>query len=274
MSLFTINQKKCKRDGICAADCPAQVIVQADKNSFPEPIENAEEFCINCGHCVAVCPYDAMELSTMPVSGCTLITRDMLPTEASVRHFLEARRSIRQYKKKPVPGKTLEDLIRTARYAPTGSNNQQVHWMIFQDPDEVHQLARMVIDFMKMMMPLTTDEAAIRRFHRIITAWESGRDRITRGAPHLVLATSPADISFPQADCAIALTYLELYAFACGLGTCWAGYFTAAANAYEPLIKKLALPHGHQCYGAVMLGYPKHGYHRIPRRNDPLITWR
>lgn len=274
MSLFTIHQKKCKRDGICAAECPAQVIAQVDKKSYPAPIENAEEFCINCGHCVAVCPYGAIELATMAVSDCQLITKDMLPDTASVRHFLEARRSIRHYKNKPVPRKTLEELIHTARYAPTGSNKQQVHWMIFQKPDEVRELATLVIDFMKLMLPATTDEAAIRRFHRIVTAWKSGRDRIMRGAPHLVLVHSPTDMSFPAADCAIALTYLELFAFAKGLGTCWAGYFTAAANAYEPLIKKLALPHGHQCCGAVMLGYPKYSYHRIPLRNAPLITWR
>ena len=274
MPLFTIHQKKCKRDGICAAECPAQVIFQADKKSFPAPIENAEEFCIHCGHCVAVCPYGAIELEDMPAADCEIITQEMLPDEAAVRHFLEARRSIRQYKDKPVPRKILEELIATARYAPTGSNKQQVHWTIFQRAEEVHELAALVVDFMKLMLPDTTDEAVIRRFRRIVGAWDSGRDRIMRGAPHLVLVHSPTDMSFPAADCAIAITYLELYAFARGLGTCWAGYFTAAANAYEPLIKKLGLPSGHQCYGAVMLGYPQYGYHRIPRRNDPQITWR
>jgi len=47
MSLFSIDQKKCKRDGICAAECPAQIIVQADKKSFPSLLTNGEEFCIN-----------------------------------------------------------------------------------------------------------------------------------------------------------------------------------------------------------------------------------
>ena len=62
MSLFTINQEKCKRDGICAKDCPAQVIVWKNKDDFPMPAKDAEEFCINCGHCVAVCPYEACRL--------------------------------------------------------------------------------------------------------------------------------------------------------------------------------------------------------------------
>lgn len=274
MSLFTIDQKKCRRDGLCRDACPAQIIVQADKKSFPSLMENGEEFCINCGHCVAVCPHGAFTLSTMPSAGCPSLNRDLLPDAGALKHLLLSRRSIRQYKKTPVSRKVLAELLDVARYAPTGSNKQQVYWTVISDPDVVHRLAGMVIDFIKTMLPVTTDEAVLRRFRRIVNAWENGRDRITRGAPHLVLAHSPSDLSFPAADCAIALTYLELYAFARGLGTCWAGYFTGAANVHAPLIKELDLPPGHQCYGAVMLGYPKYRYFRIPGRNDAMITWR
>jgi nitroreductase/NAD-dependent dihydropyrimidine dehydrogenase PreA subunit len=274
MSLFSIDPEKCKRDGICAAECPAQVIVQADKKAFPAPIENAEEFCINCGHCVAVCPHGALTLSTMPMDDCLPVSKDLLPDAEAVRHFLQARRSIRQYKKKPVPRKILEDLLATARYAPTGSNKQQVHWTVFEDPVQVNHLASLVIDFISLTLPGITDEMSARRMRRITSAWKNGKDRITRGAPHLVVVSSPSELPFAEADCVTALTYLELYAFARGLGTCWAGYFTAAANMHDPLIKALALPAGHSCYGAVMLGYPQYRYVRIPKRNEPLTTWR
>jgi nitroreductase/NAD-dependent dihydropyrimidine dehydrogenase PreA subunit len=274
MSLLNIDQKKCKRDGICAAECPSQIIVQTDKKSFPSLLENGEEFCINCGHCAAVCPYGALTLSTMPLDICPPIQKDLLPDANALKQFLEARRSIRQYKKKVVSRKILTELIDTARYAPTASNKQLVHWTVFQNPEDVHKLAQMVIDFMKIMLPLVTDEAAARRSRRIIDAWGNGNDRIMRGAPHLIVVHSPSDGSFPAADCTIALTYLELYAHAKGLGTCWAGYFTAVAGLHDPIIKVLDLPAGHQCVGAVMLGYPKHCYHRIPKRNEPLIMWR
>ena len=36
----------------------------------------------------------------------------------------------------------------------------------------------------------------------------------------------------------------------------------------------LALPAGHQCFGAMMVGYPQHRYHRLPTRKTPNITWR
>jgi nitroreductase len=210
----------------------------------------------------------------MPLAACPPVQENLLIDADTVKHLLRSRRSIRQYKGKVVPHKILEDLIDTARYAPTGSNKQQVFWTVFQNPDDVHKLAEMVVDFMKIILPVTKDKETARRFRRIVDAWGNGRDRVMRGAPHLIVVHSPSGLSFPAADCAIALTYLELYAHAKGLGTCWAGYFTAVAGLHEPIIEALNLPAGHNCFGAVMLGYPQHSYHRIPKRNQPLITWR
>ena len=168
------------------------------------------------------------------------------PTPGAFKHFLLARRSIRRYKKTPVSRKVLAELIDAARYAPTASNKQQVYWTVISGLEDVRKMAVLVIDFMKVMLPLTPDEDQVRRYRRIIDAWDHGRDRIAREAPHMIVAHSPADMPFPAADCAIALTYLELYACARGLGTCWAGYFTAAANLHAPLIQALGLPAGHQ----------------------------
>ena len=274
MSLFTIDQKKCKRDGICAAECPSQIIVQADRKSFPSLIEKGGEFCINCGHCETVCPYGALTLATMPLAACPPIQKKLLPDADTLKQLLQARRSIREYKSKVVSRKLLAELIDVARYSPTGSNAQQVHWTVFQNPEEVRKLAGLVVDFMKVILPVMTDVDRAKRMQRLVDAWDNGKDRVFRGAPHLIVAHCPADLPFPSTDCAIALTFLELYAYAKGLGTCWAGYFTAAAGIHEPLIKALGMPAGDKCFGAVMVGYPKYRYHRIPRRNDAVVNWR
>ena len=76
------------------------------------------------------------------------------------------------------------------------------------------------------------------------------------------------------ASSTIALAYLELAAVPMGLGCCWAGYFHAAALSFPPLGKALALPEGHQCLGAMMVGQPVFRYHRLPTRNEPMVTWR
>jgi nitroreductase len=111
-------------------------------------------------------------------------------------------------------------------------------------------------------------------FDRVIAAWEKGEDRVLRGAPTLVTAHAPSSLPPSQAACTIALTYMELYAASKGLGACWAGYYNAAANFFDPMKKALALPPGHVTFGALMIGYPRNHYHRIPTRIQPRIIWR
>jgi nitroreductase/NAD-dependent dihydropyrimidine dehydrogenase PreA subunit len=274
MSLFTIDQKKCKRDGMCVKECPAQIIILTEKDAFPTLMENSEEACINCGHCVAVCPHGALTLNTMSPNECPGIQNDLLPGAGQIRQFLMARRSIRFYKNRIVARDILEELIDTARYAPTGSNKQQVQWTVFENPSEVNRLASMVIDWSRFMLPLMPDLTMVKKMERRIAAWDKGSDSILRDAPNLIAVHSQADLPFAEADCVIALSYLELYAYAKGLGTCWAGYLTAAANFHEPLAQALGLPKGHKCFGAMMLGYPQYKYTRIPKRNAPVVTWR
>ena len=72
----------------------------------------------------------------------------------------------------------------------------------------------------------------------------------------------------------IAMTHLELAAIAYGLATCWAGYFTGAAKTWPPMQEALALPEDHELAYAMMIGYPKYKYQRIPVRNAADITWR
>lgn len=274
MSLFEIDEKLCKRDGICVAVCPVGIIEMKSKDSTPSPIEAAYDLCLGCGHCVAVCPHGAMSLRTMQSSDCPPIQTDLLPRIEQVEHFLRHRRSIRNYNDKPVDRDTLEMLIKVASYAPSGHNLQPVNWLVIQEARAVRHLAELVSDWMRIVIEKSPDVAAALHLDRVISAWDNGTDRILRGAPHLVVAHAPNSIPPAQAACTIALTYLELAASAMGLGACWAGYFHSAAGTYGPLIETLALPNGHQCFGAMMLGYKKYQYKRLPLRKIPTISWR
>lgn len=274
MSLLTIDQDKCKCNGLCVKECPTQIIEMTDKEAFPSLVENAEDYCLKCGHCVAICPHDALTLKDMPLDESPPLQKELLPGAENMKQLLTARRSIRRFKKEPVPHDLLKDLIDVARYAPTGSNKQQVNWTVFEDSAEIKHLAGMVIDWIRLMSGKMPDEDMNKRMERLVARWDNGIDPILHGAPHLILVHSQSDLPLAQTDCVIALTYLELYAYSQGLGTCWAGYLNSAANFYPPLIEALNLPAEHKCFGAVMLGYPQYKYTRIPKRNAPLITWR
>ena len=140
MNLIAIDETKCKHDGICSAECPLSLINHPDKNNLPAEKEKAEELCISCGHCVAVCPHGALSLRSMSPKDCLPLDDDLRPSTEQVKIFLQSRRSIRVYKDKPVNRKTIANIIDMARYAPSGHNNQLVEWLVIYDKKRCSKL--------------------------------------------------------------------------------------------------------------------------------------
>jgi nitroreductase/NAD-dependent dihydropyrimidine dehydrogenase PreA subunit len=274
MPLITIDETKCKKDGICVAECPLAIIERAGKDAYPRPTYDAEELCIKCGHCVAVCPHAALAHREFGPEECTPLRKELSISGEQAGQFLIGRRSVRTYREKPVERELLEKLIATARYAPTGHNSQSIRWMVFQDRQELARLSGMVIDWLRYMMKAMPSVLANLHPERVVKRHEEGVDIICRGAPHVILAYGSKTDPNARTSCVIALTHLELAVPASGLGACWAGYFNAAATYWPPLIKEINLPENHEPYGSMMIGYPKYAYHRIPKRNEPVIEWR
>ncbi|RPH50866.1 MAG: 4Fe-4S dicluster domain-containing protein [Desulfobacteraceae bacterium] len=273
MDLFEINKRTCNQDGICAAVCPSEIIL-FQKNGYPTPAADAEERCIHCGHCVAVCPTASFIHRDMAVEDCPPIRKEFLLNEKQCEHFLRHRRSIRVYKNQPIPRENLARLIEIARYAPSGRNYQPVEWLVLGKPDELNNLSGIVVDWMRWMIDNKTEIALSLKLDKTVKRWDNGSNVILRNAAAVIVTHSKKNDQIAPVSCTIALTYLELAASSLGLGCCWAGYFNAAATTFPPMMEALALPENHQCLGAMMVGYPKFSYHRLPTRKTPNITWR
>jgi len=274
VNIFTVDGDKCNLCAMCALECPAGVIAITGPKALPSLAERGEERCITCGHCVAVCAPGALSHRAMKPDDLVQVSKRQLPTPAQAEHFLKSRRSIRAYKKKPVPRELLDKAIDIARYAPSGHNSQPVQWLVIEDTKEVQRLAGMVADWMRWMIEQMPQIASQWSFDLIVEAWDMEIDLILRGAPHVIVAHAPKDLPLADQNCHIALTYLEMAVHSLGLGACWAGWFQVTATNYPPMMEALRLPEGHQCFGAMMIGYPKHRFSRIPLRNEPVIIWR
>ncbi|MEJ2047357.1 MAG: nitroreductase family protein [Dehalococcoidia bacterium] len=99
------------------------------KGEYPAPTADAEEICIRCGHCVAVCPTASLSHREMSIEKCPPIQKELHLSITQCEQFLRARRSIRTYKEQSVPKNELLKLIHLARFAPTGHNSQSVEWL-------------------------------------------------------------------------------------------------------------------------------------------------
>lgn len=258
----------CKRCGACFAECPYQLIIE-DKEGFPKLRLAAKKTCIGCGHCVAVCPVSALTLPELPVTPeltpqlCDPLLSDLRISREQADQFLRSRRSIRTYRQKPVDEAVLTDLLGLSTFAPSAKNGQPARWIVTRTPEATRRLAEHTVDFM----------AINNVFPGVIKNWEKGIDMILHGAPHVAIAHASEDGFHPAEDCSLAAAYLELAAHANGVGACWAGFLMEAAEGYHPLRESLGIPEGHGVYAALMLGYPKYRYARIPKRRDLKVSW-
>ena len=272
--VFYVDPEKCNRERICVEACGRKLIEMKAVDALPTPTADAEELCVNCGHCVAVCPTGALTHRTMGPEDCPAIKKELLTDMEQVEQLLRSRRSHRNYRNKPVERDKLNKLIQISGYAPSAHNARPVHLLVIEDKKEVRRLSSLVVDWMRMMIKEDPALTGGFRFERVVRRWERGEDSICRNAPHLIIAHAAENARMAQVDCILALAYAELIALPLGLGTTWAGYMMIATTFYPPLMEALDLPEGHKCFGVVMVGYPKFKFVRMPLRNPPPVVWR
>ncbi len=273
MPLITIDETCCTNCGGCVDECPTRIITSTDEETVPFSVEELESLCINCWHCVTVCPVDALEHTRMSIDSCPPVKKELTLNRDQAEQFLRSRRSIRKYSEKPVDKDTLTSLIKTARYAPTGHNRQNLRWHVIYNRDEIYKLEDMVIDWMRYMLKEKPDMAKAWNMDVILAAHKAGFRTICRGAPHLLIAYGVKGDATAQTSSTIAMSYLELAALPLKLGTCWAGFFNIASQHWPPLQEALKLPENHAVCSSMLLGYPLHTYSRLAPRNEPDITF-
>jgi nitroreductase/NAD-dependent dihydropyrimidine dehydrogenase PreA subunit len=273
LKLIAIDEQKCNKDGICADECPMGIIQLQGENGYPEVSPAGEASCINCGHCVAVCPNGALSHRDIAIQDCPPVRKELAIDEQQAVQLLRSRRSIRQYRDKPVEKEKIQRLIEIARYAPTGGNSQLVEWLVVTDRSRIRSLAEKTVAWMRHAIEQDTQDMLPPYFSKMVVAWDAGHDAILRNAPALVVASAPQAAANGMVDLTLALSYLELAAPTLGLGTCWAGLLCRALSFSPSLKEAIGLSVNHPHYYPMMLGYPRVKYQRLPERKTPRIRF-
>ncbi|MHC1743736.1 MAG: nitroreductase family protein [Syntrophobacteraceae bacterium] len=272
MGLLKVNLDACDRDGICVDVCPIGILA-LDPDRGPYVRDGSAQFCLACGHCVAVCPKGALDNARSPVSAHETLPPDPILDPGTACHFLRARRSIRRYEPGPVPKDVLLRLLDIARYAPSGHNSQGISYLIVEGREALESVCGFVLEWMQQTIREQPEAASQWHMPGIVKAWERGDDRILRGAPHLVVAYASKDLRPALISTCLTLEYVELYAPTLGLGTCWAGFTQLCAQQYPKLPEYLGIQQDKAVTGMLMVGYPKYRYHRAPSRNPLDVKW-
>jgi len=248
--------------------------------------------CNLCGHCISLCPTDAIVHSELDMGNFAPVDESVSFDPDRFMHFIRRRRSVRHFKKKPVPRQSLEHLLEVCRYCPTGGNRQPVAVKIIEDAERIKRLSDHTVDyFMAMIAQVEAQIAALQsegkpvpedlqalhatfaRYKPMGLAREVGMDVIFYQAPAVMIFHGLRTVGTPKDDCVIAAQSVVLAAMTLGLGSCYIGLFTIASTAHPPLQVELALPPGHKAYSTLILGYPKLKFLRTVDRKSIEVSW-
>ena len=166
------------------------------------------------------------------------------------------RRSTRSYTSAPVERDKLEKIIEAGRHAPSGGNNQTNHFIVVQNPDVLHKLAKLAEDaFAKMEI---TEQTYSSLKSSIMQSKKGGYVFYYR-APVLIIVANQKNYGNNIADCAVAVENMMIAANALDLGSCWINQLKWLNEEPSVLnyLRELGLKEDERVYSSMIVGYPK-----------------
>ena len=230
---------------------------------------------------MAICPKGAITHDSYPPSSIIPVNREILPSSDQVIEMLRTRRSIREFKDRPVERDLIERIINVARCAPSDHNRQDTEYIVVQKRsilDKIVQLSTAYYEnLVGMFHNMATEGGEIPDFvielEGFVDILKTGEDLILCDAPLFIAFHAEESIGFPAENATIALSYAMLAAMSLGLGSFYTGFVVMACKNDKAIPQLLSLPDNHHIYGGLALGYPKFKYKNWIKREPTKVKW-
>ena len=171
-------------------------------------------------------------------------------------NFLELvkkRRSVRQFRSKPVPRQLIDSCLEAARWAPSACNSQPWSFIVIDDGEIRNEIVHKALSGIYKM------NAFVKEAPILIVVLTERSKYIAR------LGGQLRKVQYSLIDIGIACEHLILRAVELGLGTCWLGWFN------EKAIKKiLGLRKSQRVDVMIGVGYPKPETRKKEKRRKSL----
>ena len=262
--MVTIDHGACVGCGLCVRDCFEKNLVIEDG------IARVLGTCFECGHCIAVCPKNACAIDDMPTDGIRPVSTP--PDPDALFGAICSRRSIRRYRERPVEREKIERLIEAARFTPTGSNAQDVEFVVVQESLEAVKpyIWQGVDAIASKLIDAGTPGLYAYRWRDMAAHYrrdpKNKRDDLFFEAPLLLVLTGT------DTSCALAAASIDLMASALGLGMLYSGFIRRGISNSSEAKSMLGLDADPAM--CLLIGYPDVTYLRTVPRKKAHVLWK
>lgn len=253
-----IDKDKCIHCGQCISDCMVGAI-EFDENKVPQVAKGGENRCMKCQHCLAICPVGALSILDKSPENSEPVKQHN-PDE--ILNLIKSRRSFRHYKKENLSPEIMAKLKDMLNWVPTGANNHNLHFSFIDDVEVMNDFREYTNKKLIEVVSKPFVGKALKKFERYRKALLKGNDIVFRGAPHMLVVSSPINAPCKDVDPMIALSYFELYAQSLGVGTVWCGIAYGVLRFFPELCKQLEIPDTHKVSYVMLFGPADAKYHR------------
>ena len=137
---------------------------------------------------------------------------------------IRKRRSIRKFKDDPIPKEMINEIIKSAMFAPSAVNRRPVHLLVIEDRETIGKIRKL-------------RESAFR---------------FLETAP-LAIVIAVENVGTWESDGAIVSTFIQLTCVDLGLGSCWGHIAEIVENEARKLLN---IPERYRVLCVVGIGYP------------------
>jgi NAD-dependent dihydropyrimidine dehydrogenase PreA subunit/nitroreductase len=286
---ITIDSTLCKKCKVCMEVCP-NGIFRTDNNLTSVKSERIE-LCFLCGQCMASCSEKAIQVLGLDYN------KDFFDLPEIINSFdtlIQSRRSVRAFKKIPIPKDILEQIVNAITFAPPSFPPLKTEIVVVQDKELIEQsLPHMVNWYDNLMKRLknpvvkfiirrkagsdrfqTIQNHVVPMFNIKLPSMINGtEDAITRNAQAMILFHADRHSDNYREDIYIAIGYALLKAHSLGIGASAIDLIPPAIERTPYLKNLFQIPEENEVVASIILGYPRNKYKRAIRRQLKTVTW-
>jgi len=271
--MVKIDSEKCVGCSICVNECHSKSLILQNSK-----VQTVGECRLLCGHCVAICPQNAVAIPEFDMDDVTNIAPQDFTAE-DLLSFIKTRRSIRRYQARPVERELIEQMIQAGRYTPTSANRQELSFVVIEK--EMQTFRKIVIETVGAQcgsLLLAAKVLPMKPFLRTVAKRgvliadkykenPDEKDEMFFDAPIAILVAGDNEF-----DAGLAAMNMELVANANRLGVLYSSFITRGADSAKTKLL-FGVPKGKKVYMAMLVGYQSVQFMRSAPRKKADVMW-